>query len=66
MIIDSLDRGAKEFILTLGSGTNDVGIGLLQALGVKFLNTENIAIDLCNIEIRSHLKTIYLDDFEPR
>lgn len=37
MIIDALDRGAKEFILTLGgSGTNDVGIGLLQALGVKF------------------------------
>ncbi|OIN84683.1 glycerate kinase [Francisella sp. TX07-6608] len=67
MIIDALDRGAKEFILTLGgSGTNDVGIGLLQALGVKFLNTENKAIELCNLENLSQIKTINLDDFDPR
>ncbi|MDE4996892.1 glycerate kinase, partial [Francisella tularensis subsp. holarctica] len=66
MIIDALDRGAKEFILTLGRGTNDVGIGLLQALVVKFLNTENNAIELCNLEILSQIKTINLYDFEPR
>lgn len=48
------------------SGTNDVGIGLLQALGVKFLNTENNAIKLCNLENLSQIKTINLDDFEPR
>ncbi|MDE4961665.1 glycerate kinase, partial [Francisella tularensis] len=63
---DALDRGAKEFILTHPSGTNDVGIGLLQALGVKILNTENNAIELCNLENLSQIKTITLDDFEPR
>ncbi|MDE5002693.1 glycerate kinase, partial [Francisella tularensis] len=66
MIIYALDRGDKEFILTLGSGTKYVGICLLQALGVKFLNTENNAIEICNLENLSQIKTINLDDFEPR
>ncbi|MDE4988595.1 glycerate kinase, partial [Francisella tularensis] len=57
-MIDALDRGAKDFILTLGSCTNDVGIGLLQALGVIFLNTENNSIELCNLENLSQIKTI--------
>lgn len=42
LILDALNRGVKSFILGLGgSATNDVGIGMLQALGVKFLNENN-------------------------
>lgn len=35
----ALSLGVKDFILTIGgSATNDAGVGMLQALGVKFLN----------------------------
>lgn len=36
---DALDRGCRKFIIGLGgSATNDGGMGLLRALGVKFLD----------------------------
>jgi len=39
LILDALDKGITSFILGLGgSATNDVGIGMLQALGIKFLD----------------------------
>jgi len=42
LILDALDKGITEFILGLGgSATNDAGIGMLQALGVRFLDHEN-------------------------
>ena len=41
LILDALDKGITSFILGLGgSATNDAGIGMLQALGIKFLNHE--------------------------
>ncbi|WP_181347803.1 glycerate kinase [Thalassobacillus sp. CUG 92003] len=40
-IIHALDRGNTSLILTLGgSSTNDGGLGLLQALGMKAMDTE--------------------------
>ena len=37
IINDALSRGCRSFIIGLGgSATNDLGIGMLQALGVKF------------------------------
>ncbi|MFV0381977.1 MAG: glycerate kinase [Breznakia sp.] len=37
MLLDAKKRGVKKIILTLGgSATNDGGMGMLQALGVKF------------------------------
>lgn len=42
LINHALQKGVKEFILGLGgSATNDAGVGMLQALGVKFYNKEN-------------------------
>lgn len=42
LINDALERGIKKFIFGLGgSATNDAGIGMLQALGVKFLDKHN-------------------------
>ena len=39
LILDAIDKGATEIILTIGgSATNDVGIGMASALGFKFLN----------------------------
>ncbi|MCP4971140.1 MAG: glycerate kinase [Arcobacter sp.] len=38
----AFEMGVKDFILTLGgSATNDAGVGMLQALGVKFLDSNN-------------------------
>ncbi|HPD99882.1 MAG TPA: glycerate kinase [Bacillota bacterium] len=42
MIKDALDRGILDFIITIGgSATNDGGIGMLSALGVKFYDSNN-------------------------
>lgn len=41
LIIDALNRGAKDFIIGLGgSSTNDGGIGMAQALGIQ-INDKN-------------------------
>ncbi len=40
LILDALDRGAKKIILGIGgSATNDGGVGMAQALGVRFMDT---------------------------
>lgn len=42
LILDALNRGITHFIFGLGgSATNDAGVGMLQALGVKFYNAHN-------------------------
>lgn len=39
LIKHALDAGYRKFIIGIGgSATNDAGVGMLQALGVKFLN----------------------------
>ena len=39
MIIDAIEKGAREFIIGIGgSATNDGGIGMLSALGFRFLD----------------------------
>lgn len=39
LIRHALDRGCRNFIIGLGgSATNDAGLGMLQALGFRFLN----------------------------
>lgn len=40
LIADALDRGFRKFVIGLGgSATNDAGIGVMHALGVRFLDT---------------------------
>ena len=42
LIRDALNRGCSKIIIGLGgSATNDGGVGMLKALGVKFLNAKN-------------------------
>ncbi|MEG2779442.1 MAG: glycerate kinase [Bacteroidales bacterium] len=39
IIFDALQRGCRKFIMGIGgSATNDAGIGLLNALGIRFLD----------------------------
>lgn len=39
LILDAVGKGCREFIIGLGgSATNDAGIGMLQALGYRFLD----------------------------
>ena len=39
LIADALDRGCRKFVIGLGgSATNDAGIGVMHALGVRFLD----------------------------
>lgn len=45
MIIDALDRGVRHFIMGIGgSATNDGGVGMLQALGYRFLDANKYEI----------------------
>jgi glycerate kinase len=42
LIRDALDKGCKKIIIGVGgSATNDGGIGMAAALGIKFLNKDN-------------------------
>jgi len=45
LILDAIERGAKEIILGIGgSATNDCGIGMATALGYRFLDEKGIEI----------------------
>ncbi|WP_093267046.1 glycerate kinase [Psychrobacillus sp. OK032] len=47
LISDALEKGCREFVIGLGgSATNDAGVGMLQALGFRFLNRNNEEIGL--------------------
>lgn len=47
LLLDALNRGCTKVIIGLGgSATNDGGVGLISALGVKFLDKNNRPIPL--------------------
>lgn len=49
MIIDALNKGIRHFIIGIGgSATNDGGVGMLQALGYRFLNYQQKEIPAGN------------------
>ena len=46
IVLDALNRGCRQFIMGLGgSATNDAGIGMLAALGVRFLDKSGNRLD---------------------
>jgi len=48
LIRDALDRGCRDFIIGIGgSATNDAGMGMLQALGYKFVDSLGHELDGC-------------------
>jgi glycerate kinase len=45
LILDAINRGAKEIILGIGgSATNDCGIGMAAALGYRFLDKKGVDV----------------------
>lgn len=47
LILDALDRGLRDFfIFTKGTSTNDGGIGILSALGYRFLGSDGESVSL--------------------
>ena len=45
LIIDAIGRGCRRIVVGLGgSATNDGGVGLLRALGYKFLDAHNLEL----------------------
>ena len=66
IIIDALDREVKEFIIGIGgSATNDVGIGMLTRLGVRFLDVNNEPVHPSAHGIKD-LKHIDVSSLDPR
>lgn len=63
LIADAITRGVNKIILTIGgSATNDAGLGMAAALGVKFLNQENKTLAPIG-ENLVHLYKIQFDKF---
>jgi glycerate kinase len=52
VIFDALERGCREFVIGLGgSATNDAGLGMLQALGYRFLDRQGAPVGRGGIEL---------------
>lgn len=66
LILDALDAGAKEIILTVGgSATNDGGTGLLTALGARLLDSNQHVLPAGGLALQT-LSKIDLTHFDPR
>ncbi|MDR6795723.1 glycerate kinase [Acinetobacter calcoaceticus] len=66
LILDALDAGAKDIILTVGgSATNDGGTGLLTALGACLLDSEQHVLPAGGLALQN-LSKIDLTHFDPR
>lgn len=66
LIVDALNRGCRKIIIGIGgSATNDGGIGMAAALGVKFLDADGQEIPL-NGQGLERLRSIDLSHKDPR
>ena len=66
VIIDALDRGCTSFVVGLGgSATNDGGLGMLQALGMKTQDEDYHEGGLFGKDLHS-IKSVNFLDIDPR
>lgn len=66
MIVDALDKGVRNFLVCIGdSATNDIGMGMLYALGVKFLDKDNKELEPSVINL-SKVKDIDISNMDIR
>ena len=66
MILDALDRGARDISLAIGgSATNDCGMGAMRALGVRFLDASGAELDGAGADLGLVAK-IDLSGMDPR
>lgn len=65
LILDAIKHGCRNFLIGIGgSATNDGGIGMLRALGYRFLDMEGNEITN-NIAVLTHLARIDASDVIP-
>jgi len=65
LILDAIEKGCRKFIIGLGgSATNDAGIGMLQALGFRFLTKENEEVGLGGQSL-AKVEAIHQDQVHP-
>lgn len=66
LIIDALDRGCRNFIIGIGgSATNDAGMGMIAALGGRFLDMDYNVIEPCGGNLKL-INSIDLSGLDPR
>ncbi len=64
LISDAVNKGCRDFIIGLGgSATNDAGVGMLQALGYRFLDEDYQEIGYGGIEL---MKLRHIDSSKVR
>ena len=65
LIADALDKGCRRFLICLGgSATNDAGMGMLQALGYRFMGAEGQALNPCGGSL-ANVVSIQAKDVNP-
>lgn len=66
LICNALERGCRNFIIGIGgSATNDAGMGMLQALGFRFLDIEGNVLAAGNGEALLKVASIETDSIHP-
>ena len=66
LILDALDRGCQKIIIGIGgSATNDGGMGMVKALGGKFINKEGVELTEGGGAL-GELSSINLTNFDKR
>ncbi|ASK64074.1 glycerate kinase [Virgibacillus phasianinus] len=65
LISDAIEKGCRHFIIGLGgSATNDAGVGMLQALGYRFLDNQLQEVGLGGKALAG-IDRIVVDDVNP-
>ncbi len=64
LILDAIARGCKKIIMCIGgSATNDGGMGMAEALGVKFFDNDGNILHGCGASLRK-IKKINFDNLK--
>lgn len=67
LIRAAMDKGCNRVIIGIGgSATNDGGVGMAQALGVKFYDAEGRVIDGFGGKVLEHIAHIDINDMDKR
>ena len=66
LVLDALDKGCRNFVMAIGgSATNDGGTGLLRALGVRLLGSEDEELEGRGCDL-VHMTGIDASGLDPR
>ncbi|MBQ9486685.1 MAG: glycerate kinase [Selenomonadaceae bacterium] len=65
LILQAADNGCREFIIGIGgSATNDCGLGMLTALGVKFFNAQGNTVGIYGGDLKD-IATVDISNLNP-